>query len=177
MPADVHRPDLSALLRSTEDDAVPPALLHLLLVVRRSAQPGLLSLLGQMAHQAAIADRALAPFNTDTHGRPYRNIHASFWFFAWHRAHLLALEQAARAETSSFVLPSSWGVPYWNITSPDAADVAEHLMRLYRNGSILNAQRRLSSRWEYIGPTEEEMLAANLSTLVGACMLTHSNPD
>ena len=181
----IVRQDVSTLLTRKSE------LRHLLDVVHTSAQPGLLNLLGQTAHQAAIADRSLAPFNTDANGRPYRNIHASFWFFRasadiqhalpictrkafhiptsglhfelpfnsrladWHRGHLLALEQAARTAGK---LPAEWGIPFWNITAPDAADVARRMLHAYA------PERQINLSWVRAAPTMHSCLGALDST-------------
>ena len=139
-------------------------------VVRNSAQRGSeLNLIGQTAHQAAIADGAYWPFNTDTSGRAFRNVHDSFWFFHWHRGHLLSLEQYARSEDHAH---ATWGVPFWNITAHDAAEVAQRVVASYA------PERALTTNWTYQGPDESTLLAGNLSELVGALSLRalHSRP-
>ena len=143
----------------------------LLQVVRESAELGTrLNQITQAAHQAAVADKVYAPFNVEpSTGRALRNIHASFWFFQWHRGHLLAVEQAARSER---VAPSEWATPYWNITAPDAGQVATRLMA--------SLGRQLSVGWSYKGPSERELIEGSprLATLVGEASLRwlHSAP-
>ena len=149
-----------------------PHLQALLSVVKHSAQPfNELHLIGQHAHQAAIADQQYAPFNTDQNGSAMRNVHASGWFFHWHRGQLLALEQAARRSVDISV-PSDFGVPLWNITAPDAHEQAASLLALYAPA------RSLRLRWTYKGPPEAELVEASLPELVGARLITalHSAP-
>ena len=170
-PLRARRKDVSELLlkgRTHELDT-------LLRVVRRSSQGGdELNLLGQASHMAAIADGPFAAYNAGLDGVGYRNVHASFWFFHWHRAHLLAIEQAARggAAAEGAAAGPDWAVPYWNITAPDAADVAARLLSVYA------PERALRSNWSYAGPSESELLRSSLRTLVGAANLAslHSAP-
>lgn len=162
--ARVHRHDIASLLAEHAGAAAAASLTDLLAVVRRSAQPeALLHLIGQTAHQAAIADHHLAAFNV-----PFRNVHASFLFFHWHRAHLLAIEQAARAAR---IVPLNWGMPYWNITAPNAAEVAAALVRRYA------PERHINHAWVYYGPSEATLLRASLSDLVGEHLVAiHAKP-
>ena len=163
------RPDL--VVRKDVASLAPDELSSLLTVVRESAELGSrLNQITQAAHQAAVADKVYAPFNVEpSTGRALRNIHASFWFFHWHRGHLLAIEQAARSER---VAPSDWATPYWNITAPDAGQVATRLMA--------PIGRQLSVGWTYTGPSERELIEGSprLATLVGEASLRslHSAP-
>ena len=137
--------------------------------MRASARHGSeLNALGQTAHQAAIADGRYWPYNTDSSWRAFRNVHASFWFFHWHRGHLLAIEAVARANG----MAQSWTTPYWNITAPGARDVARHVLQRYA------PDRSLSSNWTYRGPDEEALLSGSLAELVGELSLgaLHSWP-